>query len=715
MHDESGQVAEILALRRSVAHQELLLSFHSALVTSKTNDELISNIHGQFQRFFQFSHCSLLLCNEERSTLRPYMIDPASKLRNHPLFSWIANHDFEINDGINNIVLGTTDPVLIRVSDHLDKENAPAYLPIIDESGLKEVLAISLHAETGAIGMLCFFSEDTDGFPAEIYPALQSAAPVIAKSVVSLQRYEEIRRRDEENRLILEISNAINSVREKNELLSIIKPKLQTAFSFSDICISCYDFKKGTYKVFVRDNAKTQQHPDWTKIEEAEFPIKDGMHNIAVAAKDPVIFDVESLTRMNQPHIDFILKAGIREVACVRLKNKNEIIGSLVLLSEEGRVFNAVQRNLLARLSHHVATAVSNIIANERIEMQLIEINRYKEQLEDEKYYLQEEAKASHSPNNMIGTGPQMQKVFNLVSQVSSSNTTVLLMGETGTGKELIARALHDNSGRHKKLMVKVNCAALPASLVESELFGHERGSFTGASERRIGKFELANHGTLFLDEIGEMPLEMQVKLLRAIQEREFERVGGRETIKVDVRLIAATNRDLQKEVQEGRFRSDLYYRLNVFPIVLPPLREHREDIPALARFFLTKYAKNVGRPINQITDEAMEDLMSYSWPGNVRELEHVIERSVLMATGSVLSEMHLPRIRTAEIEPNPVPDTIATFEENERKHIVDVLNICKGKIFGYGGAAEMLNLKVGTLNSKIKKLGISKSDLRFD
>jgi formate hydrogenlyase transcriptional activator len=438
------------------------------------------------------------------------------------------------------------------------------------------------------------------------------------------------------------------------------------------------------------------------------------MHNIALVTSEPVLFNYQTLELMNQPHIQFILKAGIREVACVRLKNKNEIIGSLVLLAEHDDAFLPAHLNLLARLSHHFATAVSNIIANERIEAQLVEINRYKQQLEDEKHYLQEEAKAGYSQNNMIGSGPEMQRVFNMLSQVSSTNSTVLLMGETGTGKELIARSIHDSSRRSNKLMVKVNCAALPPNLVESELFGHERGSFTGATERRMGKFELANHGTLFLDEVGEMPLEMQVKLLRAIQEREFERVGGRDTIKVDVRLIAATNRDLQKEVHEGRFRSDLFYRLNVFPIVLPPLREHKEDIPALARFFLNKYAKNVGRRVNQITREAMDELMAYAWPGNVRELEHVIERSIIMTTGNVLSEMHLPRITNLHQNTNSESQVIRTFEENERSHIIEVLNRCKGKIFGPGGAAKILDLKVGTLNSKIKKLGITKLDLNY-
>lgn len=887
MEKEESLRAENEILRYTIDQKELQIGFHSTLLMSKSKEELITNIHEQFSRFFHFSHCSLMLLNEHGTSLRPYMIDPASKLRNHPLFNWVAHHDFAVNDGINNLVMDATEPVLLRVSDYIDQTEVPAYIPIIKESGLNEVLAMPLTTESGAIGMLCFFSEQQNAFDPKIYPLVQSAAPVIAKSTVSFLRQDEIRRRDAENeaimalnnrliairtkedfieiinqdlrsyipydennlllyvrdrqvyrlfsfdvlperlndpvframsasdypdmnslrqshlpqitnvievanagigwakvvyqmgvrqimhlklldgnqvvgqlvlmshkddyftkahlsllqqityqlakgmanilavleiqrrekesQLLLEISNAMNSVRGKDDLLPAIKPLLQTTLSFSDICISCYNFAKGTYQVFARDNSKTVQHPEWKSIEGAEFPIKDGMHNTALVSDQPVFFKYETLSKMNQPHIEFILKAGIREVACVRLKSKNEIIGSLVLLAEQERAFLPEHLGLLSRLSHHLATAVSNIIANQRIEAQLVEINRYKEQLEDEKHYLQEEANAGYSQDNIIGTGPEMQKVFDLLSQVSFTNSTVLILGETGTGKELIARALHDSSGRSDKLMVKVNCAAIPANLVESELFGHERGSFTGATERRVGKFELANNGTLFLDEIGEMPLEMQVKLLRAIQEREFERVGGKETIKVNVRLIAATNRDLKMEVQQGRFRSDLYYRLNVFPIVLPALRDHKEDIPDLARFFLNKYSKNIGRRMSQISDKAMGQLMDYSWPGNVRELEHVIERSVLMASGSVLSETHLPGLGD-HLNLSMVADqtTLKSFEENEREHIVNALNQCKGKIFGSGGAAEVLKLKVGTLNSKIKKLGITKLDLNY-
>jgi len=302
---------------------------------------------------------------------------------------------------------------------------------------------------------------------------------------------------------------------------------------------------------------------------------------------------------------------------------------------------------------------------------------------------------------NIIGSSEPMQKVYGLMSLVAPSNATVLIVGETGTGKELIARGIHEASARREKMMVKVNCAALPSNLIESELFGYERGAFTGAVERRAGKFELADKGIIFLDEIGELPLGLQVKLLRVIQEREFERLGGKITIKVDVRIIAATNRDLSSEVNAGRFRSDLFHRLNVFPILLPPLRERREDISQLAHYFLTRYNKDYSCNITGISAGTMLQLINYDWPGNVRELENMIERSALLSGGGVLNKVYLPDRKT------PAATTLA---EAEKRHILEIIRRCRGKIAGKGGAAELLDIPASTLNSKMKKLGITRS-----
>jgi transcriptional regulator with GAF, ATPase, and Fis domain len=257
--------------------------------------------------------------------------------------------------------------------------------------------------------------------------------------------------------------------------------------------------------------------------------------------------------------------------------------------------------------------------------------------------------------------------------------------------------------------MVKVNCAALPPNLIESELFGHERGSFTGATEQRLGKFELANNSTLFLDEIGEMPLDLQVKLLRVLQEKEIERVGGRKTIKVDVRIVAATNRNLEKEVAEGRFRSDLYYRLNIFPISLPPLRDRKEDIPLLATYFIQRFAKKAGRNITTFSNRALQDMIHYSWPGNIRELEHLIERSVLLSSGDTIRQIHLPSIKPVVQTTGSEELVLKSIDENERDHILRILRYCGGKLSGDGGAAQILGVPPGTLYSKFKRLGIKR------
>ncbi|HEX6169314.1 MAG TPA: sigma-54 dependent transcriptional regulator [Chitinophagaceae bacterium] len=309
----------------------------------------------------------------------------------------------------------------------------------------------------------------------------------------------------------------------------------------------------------------------------------------------------------------------------------------------------------------------------------------------------------------IIGNSKPLQSVLDAVLMVARAETSVLLLGESGTGKEKIAECIHNLSPKKSKPFIKVNCAALPLTLIESELFGHERGSFTGAVERRIGKFEQADGGTIFLDEIGEVPTEIQVKLLRVLQEKEIERIGGRDTVKVDVRIITATNRNLEKEISEGRFRMDLYYRLNVFPITLPALRERKEDIPLLAMHFTHLYAKKIGKPINDISLEAVKKLLLYDWPGNIRELENIIERSVLLTTTTSITDIILPDQKKTITNSHGSKESIKTIEENERDHIISALRSCNGKISGEGGAAELLNIHTSTLNSKIKKLGITR------
>jgi formate hydrogenlyase transcriptional activator len=342
--------------------------------------------------------------------------------------------------------------------------------------------------------------------------------------------------------------------------------------------------------------------------------------------------------------------------------------------------------------------------AEEGLVFAIKELKELKDRLELENKYLQQEIKHDHNFEEIISQSKKFRKILGQLKQVATTNATVLILGESGTGKELVARALHNVSNRKERPLVKLNCAALPAALIESELFGHEKGAFTGALAKRIGRFELADGGTIFLDEIGEMPMELQPKLLRVIQEGEFERVGDAKTKKVDVRIIAATNRNLEEEIEKGNFREDLYYRLNVFPLMIPPLRERIEDIPLLAGHFLRKYAAAFGKAIDSISKPSLDALSAYSWPGNVRELENVIERAVITCTRSKIDlRDSIPLIKTSKKE------ELITLEESERRLIKMTLEKTNWRVSGDKGAAKRLGIKRTTLEARMKKLNIEK------
>lgn len=342
--------------------------------------------------------------------------------------------------------------------------------------------------------------------------------------------------------------------------------------------------------------------------------------------------------------------------------------------------------------------------AQEGLQQALAEIAGLKRRLYAENLYLQEEIRARSDFKEIVGQSASLYRVFHKVEQVASTESNVLILGETGTGKELVARAIHSRSSRRHRPLVKVNCAALPSTLIESEFFGHEKGAFTGALTRKIGRFEVADGGTIFLDEIGDLALELQAKLLRVLQEGEFERIGSTSTLKVDVRVIAATNRKLDKEVAAGTFRSDLYYRLSVFPVELPPLRERREDIPLLVWYFIQKSQRKLARSITEVPKNTMEALTAYAWPGNVRELENVIERAVILSPGPTL---HVDESFARSTPRRGSSTAVTSLEGIERAHIVGTLEACGGRIKGRGNAAERLGLNPSTLRSRMKKLGI--------
>jgi formate hydrogenlyase transcriptional activator len=512
--------------------------------------------------------------------------------------------------------------------------------------------------------------------------------------------------------VLLSFTNAVASVRERPGLKSVIKRYFRDYFRISEYIITVANEDGVSYSYFIHDlPEKDPVDEGFRVITGTAMPIQGSMTGAVLQADKPVVFnlrDVVTKHKLSFPSASFWAKTGADSITGIRLRLGSEDVG--ILWIQTGYSNHAVLGFICAQL----AISISNIVSHEKVQQQLKEINAYKQKLEQESRYLQEQVASGSNHNEIIGSGPEMQKLFALVNQVAPANSTVLILGETGVGKELIARALHNASPRHDKIMVKVNCAALPENLIESELFGHERGSFTGAIERRIGKFELANGGTLFLDEIGEMPHSLQAKLLRAIQEREIERVGGKNPIRINVRIIAATNRDLLTEVHAGRFRNDLYYRLNVFPITIPALRDRKEDIPMLANHFMLRFARGVGKKFTGIAPKALADLQACSWPGNIRELEHAIERSIILSPGPILKDIHLNTMSLDRLLPAKTeePQTIRTLKENERDHILRTLVRLKGKISGLGGAAQQLDVPPSTLNSKINKLGITKEEI---
>jgi formate hydrogenlyase transcriptional activator len=387
---------------------------------------------------------------------------------------------------------------------------------------------------------------------------------------------------------------------------------------------------------------------------------------------------------------------GVNSICYFPLATARRRLGALVFACKQAGAFDSADVDFLQQVANQVAVAVENALAFDEIEA-------LKDQLHKEKVYLEEEVRTDQHFGEIVGESTTLRRVLKQVEAVAPTDSTVLILGETGTGKELIARALHDLSPRRERTFVKLNCAAIPTGLLESELFGHEKGAFTGAISQKIGRFELAHRGTLFLDEVGDIPPELQPKLLRALQEQEFERLGSTRTVRVDVRLVAATNRDLAQMVAERQFRNDLYYRLNVFPVVVPPLRERRDDIPTLARHFIQRFARRMGRRIESIPAPVMDALVHYHWPGNVREMQNIIERAVILTRGPSL------RIPPGDLQPptDRPAAAMVTLADAERDHILGVLRDSGWVVGGPMGAAARLGMIRTTLQKKMKKLGI--------
>jgi len=697
---------------RQQQDNKTLLSLSTEFVKVRDKEDLFRLLDVRLRELFEFDSSSIALVDKEKKAFRitPLQQPAAAILGGDHIRE--ANEGIPYDDDLIEATLAADHPLVFDLDEYMSPE-APEYIRHSHARGIREVVLMALRKEGESFGFLILFSTSKGWFTPRHLDIIRSLSSQLSIAFTNIFTHEAILEREHDKSLVLSLGKDLTSTRNKKDLLTVIERTLHHILPYDELTISRLNADNETHSAYLYDlSEELKSHPEYITRAAQKYPVQDGIYEVLLQSEKPLIYDMDQLMENAAvaPYVTFFHDNGMREMLAIPLRENNQGFGGVfIYLKEKGQISHR-RLSLLQGLSAQISIGVTNIWAYEKIESQLEEIHHYKFRLEEENLYLQEQIKSAHGFTGMIGAGSAMQKLFQLVSIVSPSDSTVLILGETGTGKELVAKAIHNTSPRKDKFMIKVNCAALPANLVESELFGHEKGSFTGAVERRIGKFELANNGTLFLDEIGEMPLELQVKLLRAIQEREIERIGGKSVIKTNVRIIAATNRNLRKEVEAGKFRSDLFYRLNVFPIHLPPLRDRKEDLPMLASHFISQQTQRSGKKIANISQRALETLMRYDWPGNVRELEHLIERSVLMTTGPTIKEIPLPSdVDTGFSDPTH-GSTLKTLDELEKDHILVVLKKCGHKIGGPGGAAELLRLPATTLHSKIKKLGIKKN-----
>jgi len=587
------------------------------------------------------------------------------------------------------------------------REQKPLVLsPLVDDSrwshvieemrqkGIQALTLVPLSNGDRRLGLLGFGFREPYRPDAEALGFLERVASEFAVAVDGYLTRQALLHERDRMRVLFEITTALVSKLPMEELFSAISEQLNRVVAYDFAALALLDKETGEIHLTgLHSPSDIQFAPQETSGCPDGLPAGE-----ALRTGKPVVTVGHDPKRFPSPLYEFGARLGLRSNCAVPLIGGDGAAGVLDLARTSGDPFTPDEVDLLVQVGRQIAIAVENSLA-------FRELSRLKDKLATEKLYLEDEIRFDHNLGSMIGESPAFQAVLRAVQVVAPTDATVLIHGETGTGKELVARAIHDLSERSRRSFIKVNCAAIPATLLESELFGHEKGSFTGAFAQKIGRFELAHQGTLFLDEIGEIPLELQSKLLRAIQEQEIERLGGNRTIRIDVRFVAATNRDLKQMVDEGKFRSDLYYRLHVFPLTVPPLRERSGDIPLLVRYFTQKHAQRMNRPIDSIPSAAIEALSAYDWPGNIRELQNVIERSVILSPGRVLQvampeapQNGVPAVRTPRLE-----------ETAERERILRALHETGGRVAGARGAAELLGLPRTTLQSRMKKLHIER------
>jgi formate hydrogenlyase transcriptional activator len=677
----------------NLSRYDALLRISKTLSGHKDMAELFKVLADQLHAIVPFDYLALLLHDEPTNEMRIVVLEPLDIM---PPFTSAPIAE----QGPAAVVWETQQGTVMVIPDDGPLPPGPSFLR---SQGRKVACWLPLTTAHRRVGVLAFgsrspvpYTDDIDAFMAQI-------AAVVAIAVDNGINWEQARRyeRDlleERDRLrfLLDVNNLLVSHLDYRSLLEAICEAVKRVIDADHIGVGLIARDSGQVRLdFVYNKTRGFSRPDLT------FPLDQSIAGLTFERGAAGVFLRSELEGRGWDGAPLLKEYGIESVCCVPLASRNGPLGALYVGSARPEAFSAQDVTLLGHASAQIAIALENARAYE-------EVTERNAQLIDEKQYLERELNNEFA--EIIGTSAALRRVLKSVKTVAPADSTVLLLGETGTGKELIAHAIHNLSQRRERTFVRMNVAAMPPGLLESELFGHEKGAFTGATARRTGRLELAHQGTLFLDEVGDIPGEIQPKLLRVLQEREFERLGSTRTQKVDVRIVAATNRDLVQMVEDGSFRSDLYYRLNVFPMTIPPLRERADDIPALALHFAKQCSRRMGRQVPSIPDKVMDELQQWSWPGNIRELQNFIERAVILSGPSlVLPPQDVqPVVRRGVSSAKPAKP-VATLQQAERDAILNALRESGGVIAGPNGAAARLGLNRTTLHSKMHRLGIQR------
>ena len=689
--------------RAAADRARVLLEINNAIVSHLDLVEVLKAISNCLRREIKHDFAGLALYDPERHELRLHALDfPPDQnfLEKGQLIPLVGTPA--------SLAFSTRKPVLRHRPDF--EEFPSDIMKLAYARGIRSGCAVPLICHDKIVGSMVVASLRESAFTEHDVELLTQIGVQAAIAVVNAQNFEKARLAQQQvtqerdhTRLLLEVNNAVVSHLDLRGLLKSISASLRRIVPHDAAFVTILDSTGNALRVQALDLHTPKEGPFDEGI---VVPVEGTPEGEAILSRGIVLVKhLADLARFSPSLVQRATELGIKSGCAVPLIAHDRPLGALSMVRFHETAFTEEDAKLLNQCATQIAIAVENALTYREIEA-------LKDRLAQEKLYLEDEIRSEFNFEEIIGQSPALRKVLQLVDTVAASDSTVLLLGETGTGKELIARAVHEHSRRKARTFVKLNCAAIPTGLLESELFGHEKGAFTGAISQKIGRLELADQGTLFLDEVGDIPIEIQPKLLRALQEREFERLGSTHTKKVNVRLVAATNRDLEKMIGAREFRSDLYYRLNVFPIRIPPLRERPDDIPLLVRYFAEKFARQMQKQIESVPAATLSQLQAWHWPGNVRELENLIERSVILTSGPAL-QVPLTELRPSISAPaaaaSPRSSAPTRLDDTEREHIIKVLRETRGILAGPNGAASRLGLKRTTLQYKMKKLGITR------